>query len=181
MKKKESSGKKALIIIICIILSLVIFCFAVFPFLIMLWIEEFDEDAQKHVGKPIKIADVETFAEYETFFKESEIIEVEAYWTPDGITILGVTDDHISGNLLVTEEYYNEIKNSYDDWQLTSGLRSYSPWFGFEELLSDADSSFIEFTQSNEYYYSETYIKNNNYLVLLSKDENRLCFYNYTL
>ena len=181
MKKKESSGKKALIIIICIILSLVIFWVAVFPFLIMLWIEEFDEVAQEHIGKPIVITDVETFAEYESFFKTSEILEVEAYWTPDGITILGVTDDHISGNLLVTEEYYNEIKNSYDDWQISSGLQSYAPWFGFERLLSDVDSSFIEFTQNNEYYYSESYIQSNGYLVLLSKVENRLYFYNYTL
>ena len=181
MKKKESSGKKALIIICSIILALVFFWFVIFPGLVMLWINNVDKKAQEYIGKPIEITDVEAFAEYESFFKTEEIIEVEAYWTPDGITVLGVTDDHISGNLLVTESYYNEIKNSFDDWQLSSGFHSFSPWFGFDRLLSDADSSFIEFTQNNEYYYSESYIKSGGYLVLLSKDENRLYFYNYTL
>ena len=78
MKKKESSGKKSLIIIICVIASLVLFWNVIFPWWFISSVEKADEATDELIGKPIAITnieEIEKYAEHINIFKSSEILE----------------------------------------------------------------------------------------------------------
>lgn len=174
--------KKALIIVTTIIIFIVIIVYVIFPKVMMFSINKFNEEVSDIEGKTIEIYDVETFDEYvfiDNLFKKQEILEVEAYYTPDTILFgLGVQNYHVSGNLVITKEYYDELLNKYNDWQTISGFPDTSNLAITPEIiLEDADKNFIDFIQNNEYYYSQECLEDNGWLILLSKEENRVYFY----
>ena len=182
MKKKESSGKKALIIIICIIVSLAFLVCVVFPWWFIHSVEKVDEETDKLIGKPIAITNVEDFekyAEHINIFKSSEILEIDAFFTPTEF-LMGVLQGHnLSGNMLVTQEYYSELKNSFDDWQLVSKKFPDAHYpFSIENITSFADSEFVSFIKNNDYYFSQKLLEenNNHWMVLISENENRVYF-----
>lgn len=182
MKKKESSGKKALVIIVCIIVSLIFLFCVVFPWWFVNSVEKANEETDELIGKPIAITSVENFekyAEYINIFKSSEILEIDAFFTPTEF-LMGVLQGYnLSGNIVVTQEYYNEIKNSFDDWQLISKdfPDTHYP-FSVENIMSFADAKFISFIKNNDYYFSQKLLEeeNEHWMVLLSENENRVYF-----
>lgn len=149
MKKKESSGKKVLIIIICVITSLVLFWNVILPWWFFYSVEKADEATDELIGKPIAITNIEDFekyAEYINPFKSSEILEINAFFTPTEFLFGILQGYNISGNMLVTEEYYNELKNSFDDWQLISKEFPDTHYpFSVENIMSFSDTEFVSF------------------------------------
>ena len=182
MKKKESSGKKALIIIICVIASLVLFWNVIFPWWFISSVEKANEETDGLIGKTIAITNIEEFekyAEHINIFKSSEILEIDAFFTPTEFLIGVLQGYNLSGNMVVTQDYYNELKNSFDDWQLISKEFPDTHYpFSVENIMSFADTEFVSFIKNNNYYFSQKLLeeKNKHWMVLLSENENRVYF-----
>lgn len=180
--KKYSAFKKALIIIVCVIASSVLFWNVIFPWWFISSVEKADEATDELIGKPIAITNIEDFekhAKYVNPFKTPDILEINGFFTPTEFLFGVLQGYNISGNMLVTEEYYNELKNSFDDWQLISKEFPDTHYpFSVENIMSFADTEFVSFIKNNDYYFSQKLLEeeNKHWMVLLSENENRVYF-----
>lgn len=140
--------------------------------------------ASQYEGKTIEISDAESLNEYIGINDDlkSSILNCEAYFTPTAI-ILGVPKCYYcSGNLTVTEEYYDDLLKRYDDWTLTSKIPQTGD-LGFmydeSELSKNADANFNNFIQTQKFFYSDKFYNEENRLVLLSSQERKIYFYTF--
>ena len=136
--------------------------------------------ASQYEGKTIEISDAESLNEYIGINDDlkSSILNCEAYFTPTAI-ILGVPKCYYcSGNLTVTEEYYDELLKKYDDWTLTSKIPQTDDFrYEKQELSEKADAKFNNFIETQKFLYSDKYYNEEKRLVFLSPQENIMYFY----
>ena len=86
-----------------------------------------------------------------------------------------------SGELKLTEEYYNEILERYDDWEEKTDWPVKADAIGYEDnIRSFSCDSFKNFVLNETYLMSETYNWELTTILLLSKDSPTLYMYFYT-
>ena len=86
-----------------------------------------------------------------------------------------------SGQLKLTEEYYNEILEKYDDWEERTGWPAEADVIGYHgRMRSFSCDSFKNFVTNETYLMSETYNQELTTVLLLSKESPELYMYFYT-
>ena len=160
--------------------SLVIIALIAFSILLSVAEKENDKLVEQYQGKNIMISDAESLDKY--FFIDadlkSSIISCEANYTPTCIIFGYVPSYYGSGKLTVTEEYYNKLLKSYDDWILLSGFpQTNSPGYYEEDILECADDKFKTFIQTEKYFYSDKMFHSKGRLILPSQEKGEIYFF----
>lgn len=175
--------KKATKIFLIIFLSLVsIMIIALIAFYALVFSIEKENDklVEQYQGKTITISDIESFDKYfavDSDLKES-IKSCEAFFTPVSIIFTVVKDYYGSGELTVTEDYYDKMLKKYDDWKLVSGFPHTDSGGYFEGNISErADDNFLDFIQNEKYFYSEKQFHSYGWLILLSQEKGKMFFF----
>lgn len=170
-----------IIIIVCASLLSLVAIFYLSIYLVVTYIvEESERLAPQYEGKTIEISDMETLGQYISLDDDlkSSTVNCEVYLTPTDIFLGGVNDYYCSGNLTVTEEYYDELLKKYDDWTLTSKIPQTDDFrYEKQELSEKADAKFNNFIETQKFLYSDKYYNEEKRLVLLSPQENKIYFY----
>ncbi len=167
-----------IIIIVCASLLSLVAIFYLSIYLVVTYItEESERLAPQYEGKTIEISDMETLGKYVSLDDDlkSSTVNCEVYLTPTDIFLGGVNYYYCSGNLTVTEEYYDELLKKYDDWTLTSKIPQTD--YDESELSEKADAKFNNFIETQKFLYSDKYYNEEKRLVFLSPQENKMYFY----
>lgn len=177
--------KKATKIFLIIFLSLVsIMIIALIAFYALVFSIEKENDklVEQYQGKTITISDIESFDKYfavDSDLKES-IKSCEAFFTPVSIIFTVIKDYYGSGELTVTEDYYDKMLKKYDDWKLVSGFpHTDSAGYSEDDISQRADDNFLNFIQNEKYFYSEKQFHSYGWLILLSQEKGKMFFFDY--
>lgn len=116
----------------------------------------------------------------EGYLKGIKAESCDGYWYEHTNDFFGY-EAAFSGQLKVTEEYYNEILAKYDDWEEHTGWPAEADAIGYMgNIRSFSCDSFKNFVNNETYLMSETYNQDLTTVLLLSKDSPTLYMYFYT-
>lgn len=116
----------------------------------------------------------------EGYLKGIKAESCDGYWYVHTHDFFGY-EAAFSGQLKLTEEYYNEILEKYDDWEERTGWPAEADAIGYRDnIRSFSCDSFKNFVTSETYLMSETYNQDITAVMLLSKDRSDLYMYFYT-
>lgn len=114
------------------------------------------------------------------YLKGIQAESCDGYWYVHTHDIFGY-EAAFSGQLELTEDYYNEILKKYDDWEEHSGWPVEADAIGYRDSIrSFSCDDFKSFVRNETYLMSETYNKDITAVMLLSKDSSDLYMYFYT-
>lgn len=116
----------------------------------------------------------------EGYLKGIKAESCDGYWYVHTHDFFGY-EAAFSGELKLTEEYYNEIQAKYDDWEERTGWPVEADAIGYKDnIRSFSCDSFKNFVNNETYLMSETYNQELTTVLLLSKDSPTLYMYFYT-
>lgn len=171
---------KILLIIFISLISIVIIVLIAFYALVFSIDKENDKLVEQYEGKTITISDIESFDKYFTVdsdLKES-VKSCEAFFTPTTIAFTAVKDYYGSGELTVTDDYYNKMLKKYDDWKLVSGFpQTDSAGYSEGDISQRADDNFLNFIRNEKYFYSEKQFESYGWLILLPQEQGKMYFF----
>ena len=116
----------------------------------------------------------------EGYLKGIQAESCDGYWYVHTHDFFGY-EAAFSGQLKLTEEYYNEILEKYDDWEERTGWPVEADALGYYGYMrSFSCDSFKTFVTNETYLMSETYNQELTTVLLLSKESPELYMYFYT-
>lgn len=119
-------------------------------------------------------------SEMEGYLKGIRAESCDGYWYVHTHDVFGY-EAAFSGELKLTEEYYNEILEKYDDWEEKSDWPVEAGRVGYmDNIRSFSCDNFKNFVLNETYLMSETYNQEQTTILLLSKDSPTLYMYFYT-
>ena len=114
------------------------------------------------------------------YLKGIEAESCDGYWCVHTHDVFGY-EAAFSGQLKLTEGYYNEIIEKYDDWEEHTGWPAEADAIGYRDnMRSFSCEGFKKFVTNETYLMSEMYNKDITAVMLLSKDSPELYMYFYT-
>ena len=116
----------------------------------------------------------------EGYLKGIKVESCDGYWYVHTHDFFGY-EAAFSGQFKLTEEYYNEILEKYDDWEERTGWPAEADAIGYRDnIRSFSCDNFKNFVANETYLMSETYNQDLTTVLLLSKDSPELYMYFYT-
>ncbi|MBQ5591372.1 MAG: hypothetical protein IIU80_00290 [Clostridia bacterium] len=123
---------------------------------------------------------VTEISELEGYLKGIQAESCDGYWYVHTHDFFGY-EAAFSGEIKITEEYYNEIREKYDDWEERTGWPAEANAIGYRDnIRSFSCDNFKNFVNNETYLMSETYNQDLTTVLLLSKDSPTLYMYFYT-
>lgn len=136
---------------------------------------------KNYEAKPAQLKEWHHVTELEEeYLKGIKAESCDGYWYVHTHDFFGY-EAAFSGELKLTEEYYNEILEKYDDWEEYTGWPAKADAIGYKDnIRSFSCESFKSFVNNETYLMSETYNQELTTVSLLSKDSPTLYMYFYT-
>lgn len=132
--------------------------------------------------KPVQLKEwhhITELDEMEGYLKGIKAESCDGYWYVHTHDVFGY-EAAFSGELKLTEEYYNEILENYDDWEEKSDWPVEADAIGYRDnMRSFSCDGFKKFVTNETYLMSEMYNKDITAVMLLSKDSPILYMYFY--
>lgn len=173
-------GLKIVLIICASLIFLIIAFFAGIRIMFLIGDKENDQLVEKYMNKTIVISDVEKLDNFLAIDDglKSSIKSCEIFFTPTAFVLTTVQCYYGSGELTITEDYYDKLLKEYNDWKLVSGFPS-TKYLGYFEsdIMERADNNFLTFIRNEEYYYSEKLFDSKGMLILLSQEKGKMYFF----
>ncbi len=171
---------KIILIVLLSLVSIMLILLIAFYSLVYFADKENDKLVGQYENKTIAITDIEKLDNFFAFDDElkSSIRSCETFFTPTGFVFTTVQNYYGSGELTVTEDYYDKLLNKYDDLKLMSGIPSVD-YLGYSEsdITERADNNFLTFIRNEKYYYSEKLFESEGMLIILSQEKGNIYFF----
>ena len=153
-------GLKIVLIICASLIFLIIAFFAGIRIMFLIGDKENDQLVEKYMNKTIVISDVEKLDNFLAIDDglKSSIKSCEVFFTPTAFVLTTVQCYYGSGELTITEDYYDKLLKEYNDWKLVSGFPS-TKYLGYFEsdIMERADNNFLTLLETKNIIILKNY------------------------